>query len=158
MSTLVLAIVLLSLVDMAGAGVPFESLSEAPAAHPATKQLSATSDEKKADMKAHAVSSKSDAGKAAISGATQMADMPQDPATGIMSMIAPESPPDNTTSADQGSIGKDGKRVGKLSKPPSFIFPIIFGVAGLIAFICVALYLCVFRKEEKRSKEEQAYT
>mmetsp|Transcript_15322 Transcript_15322/g.23857 ORF Transcript_15322/g.23857 Transcript_15322/m.23857 type:complete len:165 (-) Transcript_15322:143-637(-) len=120
----------------------------------ALETLAETSQSTKDDMKAQAVSQASDSGKR-DAGHQAMANL--DPSQAIMGALGPNTPPDNTTSDDQGSIGPDGKRTGKLSDPPNFMFPAIFAGVTFIVFLGVAAYICCFRKEDESLRKQNSY-
>jgi len=140
----------------------------------------ATSADTTAEMKQHAVSAQSDAGKRSSPllglqsmpgfGGTGGADGADggkgkinyldenDPAAALTKIIAPQDVPktyeNGTIIEDTGLIGADGKRQGKLAPQPDFTIPAVFaGVTGVIMLIYFS-YECCIKKEEPRKKSD----
>jgi len=171
---LLLAAVLLSTCGHQTAASPFAvKLAAAQAGAVATSTATT------AEMKQHAVSAQSDAGKR-TSPLLGLQSMPSfggmggggggggetgsnkldanDPAAALTRIIAPEDVPktyeNGTIIEDTGNIGTDGKRQGKLAPPPDFTYPIIFASVTSVIMVMYFTYACCIQKEEPRKKSD----
>jgi hypothetical protein len=104
----------------------------------------AISDQKRADMKKHAVS-----GSSLVN--TKMADsIPSSPLENILGSTENAVGDVNQTTGEQitGIDPKTGKRIDT-GEMPSFIFPILLALGGTVIMVAVFTYMCCFKTEEK---------
>ena len=118
---------------------------EAAVANPSTESRAAISDEKRADMKKHAVS-----GSSLVN--TKMSDaIPSSPLENMLGSSTESTVGQvNSTTGEQitGIDPKTGKRIDT-GEMPSFIFPILLALGGTVVMIAVFTYMCCFKTEEK---------
>ena len=114
---------------------------------PSSESRVEVSEQKRADMKKHAVSASSLVN-------TKMADaIPSSPLENILGSTENAAGEVNKTTGEQitGIDPKTGKRIDT-GEMPSFIFPILLALGGTVVMVAVFTYMCCFKTEEKESK------